>query len=132
MRVKLQNLVFVISSSLMVSACTVQIPDTKICSVAGIMAGGAYCAHTLTDDTEDMTPSAFYAFLEPDETTGKGAALCMSTDDFAKLQIALEQACRKLGTNCSKEVKEEVKRVSKRIALLKDRSSKKPKLPFLK
>lgn len=126
MLAKLQSLLCVSLLSLTVS-CTVLVPDSRLCSVAGIMAGGGYCVHTQTEDEELLTPSQFYAFLEPDTTTGKGAAICMSTDDFAKLQIALEQACRKLGASCTKEVKEQMQSLDKRVGRLREKSSKKPK-----
>jgi len=127
MRAKLQKSLCGLSLSLiLLSGCTVMVPDSRLCSVAGIMAGGGYCVHTQTDEMENLTPKEFYAFLEPDEATLKGAAICMSTVDFANLQIAIEQACRKLGASCSREVKEEVQKVSARVTRLREKSSKKP------
>lgn len=107
-------------------SCTVRIPDTQVCTVAGILSGGAYCAHTLNDDTETLTLSEFIHFLEPDETTGKSGAYCIPSSDFTNLQIALEQACRKLGAKCVKEVREQLEDATKRVVLLGEKG-KKPK-----
>ena len=79
------------------------------------MSAGAICANTLDDKTEDLPLKDFLAFLEA--SPEKGPAICVSTDDFAKLQIALEQACRKLG-KCTKAVEEEIKKVSSRVKRL--------------
>lgn len=84
------------------------------------MAAGANCAHTLTDDTRQITLAEFLEYLEPQPT--HGAAICLSTDEFAKLQIALEQACVKLGKACTKEQALQIKAISNRLAKL----SKKP------
>lgn len=92
-----------------------KIPDTRVCSVAGIMAAGAICAHTLTDETEDLTLTQFLEFLEPSPT--HGAAICISTEDFASLQAALEQACEKLKA-CTKETKEQIRTISLRLKKL--------------
>ena len=131
---------------LAVSACTVQIPDVKVCAVAGVMAAGADCAYTLSDTVEEMTLEQFLEFLEPqperpdpsDPTKtlpARGPALCQSTDDYTRVKIALEQACKKLGTSCSKEVKEGIKAVSTRVSRLQARVGEKAKLkvhPILK
>ncbi len=78
------------------------------------MAAGAICAHTLSDVTEDLTLPQFMEFLEPAET--HGPAICVSTEDFAKLQAALEQACSKL--KCSKDTTDQIKNASIRLSKL--------------
>lgn len=83
------------------------------------MAAGAICANTLNDQTEDLNLQQFLEFLEPQ--VDRGPALCLSTDDFTKLQIAMEQACSKLGTKCTKEQQEEMKKMSYRMDRLRSR-----------
>ena len=99
-------------------SCNVQIPNTEICSVSGILAGGAYCVNTLNNKTRVMTLTEFINFLQADKATEKSAALCMANNDFRDLQIALEQACRKIGAKCSKETQEQIQQVKDRIQKL--------------
>lgn len=87
------------------------------------MAGGAICAHTLSDETEDMDLAHWLEFLEPQ--VDRGPALCVSTEDFAALQIALEKACTKLGPACTKEQKKAMEKLAGRVGVLKAR--RKPK-----
>lgn len=83
------------------------------------MAAGAICANTLKDETEDLSLQQLIEFLEPQ--VDRGPALCMSTEDFAKLQIAMEQACAKLAGKCTKEQQEQIKQVSARVGRLVNR-----------
>lgn len=62
-----------------------------------------------------MTLEEAIVFLEPSDS--RGAAICMSAEDFTKLKTALEQACEKL-RGCSKEVETEIYRMSGRIEAL--------------
>ena len=71
------------------------------------------CAQTLSDKTESLNLDQSIAFLEPSDT--RGGAMCMSTEDFAALKTAIEQACEKMGRGCSKEVKENLKLVAGRM-----------------
>lgn len=89
------------------------------------MAAGANCAYTLEDKTEEITAQQFVEFLQAGKD--RGPALCMSTADFADLQIALEQACKKLGKVCSKEVKEQIKAVAKRLDRLNASGQDRPR-----
>jgi hypothetical protein len=125
----LKKLGLLISCALLLSGCvTAQIPDIKICSVAGVMSAGASCAQTLSDKTEDMDLNKWIEFLEPQSTPPRSGALCMSSDGFSKLKTALEQLCSKAGRTCTKEVVENLKQVSARIDDLQSRViSKKPK-----
>lgn len=99
------------------------IPNTKVCSVAGVMAAGAICGYTLSDTTEDLTLAEFMEFLSP-QSPEVGPALCVSTDDFAKLQIALEQACSKLGNKCTKEAQDQLKQVGNRLKKISKKKNK--------
>jgi hypothetical protein len=103
------------------SGCTVQLPNIKICSVAGNMSAGLDCAWTNDDATEEMNLDQAVAFLEPQIEPERGGALCMSSEDFSKLKSAMEQACKKLGTSCTKETKENIVQVSERMDGLKSR-----------
>jgi hypothetical protein len=97
-----------LSSCLLVLCSCITIPNTKACSVAGVMSAGAICATTITHETSDMTLDEFLDFLEPQESTGKGAAICQSAEDWNKMKTALETACRMLGKRCSYEMKKAI------------------------
>jgi hypothetical protein len=111
----MQRLLFLVSSALAVSAC-VTVPNTKVCSVAGVISAGGICAETLTSRTSDLTMDEFLDFLEaqperpdPKDPSKKlpahGAAVCQSSEDWNKQKTALEQACRELGKRCSYEIR---------------------------
>jgi len=111
------------------AGCTIKIPNVKVCAVAGIMAAGADCAYTLSDETEELSLKEFINFLEPqvekpdpdnpgEMIPARGPALCQSTEDYTKIKIALEQACKKLGSGCSKELRKALKSASKRMSKL--------------
>jgi hypothetical protein len=103
------------------SGCaTVRIPNTRVCTTAGVMSQGAICAETLTGTTQELTLDEWIAFLEP--TDKRAGALCQSTEDWNKQKIALELACRKLGKACSLEVKRAFRGYTRRIELLQSRA----------
>ena len=97
---------------LLLSSC-VSIPDTTVCSVAGVMSAGAVCVHTNNDQTHDMTLDEFIAFLKPvpatETTPARDGAKCMSAEDYTKQKTALEVACRELGRRCTYEMKEAIR-----------------------
>lgn len=101
------------SLSLLLSACSsIKLPDAKICAVSGVMAAGADCAYMNSGKVEELNLDQFVTFLEPQVEPPRGAAMCMSSEDFSKLKTAIEQACAKLGTSCTKETQEGIRRVS--------------------
>lgn len=99
--------------SVCASSCSVQIPNVRVCSVAGFFTAGADCAYTLSDKTEEMTAQEFVKFLEGDENNGP--ALCQSSNDYIKIKSALEQACYKLGDQCTYDMKSALNDVSRRL-----------------
>jgi hypothetical protein len=99
-------------SALALSGCvSIKVPNTEVCTVAGILSEGAICAETQTHKTRDMTLDQFLDFLLP--TDAHGGAICQSADDWNKMKTALEQACRELGTQCSLEIHAAISRASK-------------------
>lgn len=90
------------------------------------MAAGADCAETLSDETKSLTLDEFLGFLEP--APPRGAALCMSAEDFTRLKTALEQACQKLGTACKAEAKAQIRDVAFRVSRLQERVAAKRKI----
>jgi len=100
-----------LSLSLTVSSC-VTLPNTKACSVAGTLLGGAICAETLTGVKSEMTFDEYMEFLEPQEApTPRAGAICQSAEDWGKQKTALEQACRELGSNCKKETRQALEKL---------------------
>lgn len=91
----------------------IAIQNTRVCAVAGIMSAGADCAWTLSDDTEEMTLDEFITFLQPNEQ--RGSAVCQSAEDWNKNKTALEQACKKLGSFCTYEMRKQIKAAARRV-----------------
>jgi hypothetical protein len=79
------------------------------------MSAGADCAYTLSDKTESMTLDEFITFLEPQIQPPKGAAVCMSSEDYSQIKTAIEQACKKLGTSCVTQLKETFQMTATRV-----------------
>jgi hypothetical protein len=99
--------------------------------VAGTITAGADCAWTSTGETEELNFDLFMDFLEPQpEKPGpngtiipaKGPAICISSQDFAKLKTATEQLCAKVGSACTKETKAKMEELSLRIENLREKS----------
>lgn len=91
-------------------------PNTEVCSVAGLLAAGMDCAETLTHKTRSMNLDETIEFLEPQTgPKAKGAALCQSADDWSKQKIALEQACELLGSKCTYDMKSALTKASANI-----------------
>ena len=119
---------------LALSSCSVTVPNVMLCTTAGVMSAGGDCAKSLSDDTATLDLDQWIEFLEPQveqvlpgdvKIPARGGALCMSSDDFAKLKTAMEQACHKLGRWCSYEVKTTMEQSAHRIGVLQKRASKK-------
>lgn len=91
----------------------VTVPNTEACTVAGVLAAGAFCAETITGQTRDMTLDEYFDFLEPkeahDDVPARAGAVCQSADDWGAQKTALEQACRVLGKRCTYELREVIK-----------------------
>ena len=89
------------------------------------MSAGADCAYTISGETEAMDLNQWIEFLEPQVEPARGAAMCMSSENFARIKTVIEQACKKLGGACTKEAKENLSRVSTIIDGLQERVRKK-------
>lgn len=98
------------------------IPNTKLCSAAGIMSAGGICSETQTEKTYDLTLEQWIDFLEdqperpdpahPGETLpAHAAAICQSAQDWDANMTALEVACRRLGKYCGYELRVAIKRM---------------------
>lgn len=93
----------------------VTVPNVKGCSVAGRLSAGATCAESLSQKTSEMTLHEFLTFLEPDQATQKGGAICFSSVDAQKLITALLQACQKAGSFCKRETVQQIEETKKKI-----------------
>jgi hypothetical protein len=105
-------------TALELSACvtgTVTVPNTRACTVAGVISAGAMCAETITGIQSDLSFDEFLDFLEPQEERpdpahpgqtlpARGGAVCQSASDWGAQKTALEQACRILGRRCPPEL----------------------------
>lgn len=100
------------------SGCTVTLPNARVCTVAGTMSAGANCAYMNTPEIEQLDLDQWMAFLEPNAETQKSGALCISDKDFRDIKTALEQACSKMGTACTKDTKKNLAQVSAKIDLI--------------
>lgn len=121
--------------SALLSACS-QIPvkETKVCGVAGVLQAGANCALTFSKIPEkesQMTFEEFVEFLEPQpervvngkKLPARGAALCQSADDWNAHATALQQACEKLKSACTYEMRKQIESVTTNLASLQKKNS---------
>ena len=106
----LSKMQWMLCLSLLVSGCeTIQIYDSKFCSVNGVVSNGAICTHTLNEKEELMTMDQFLDFLSANAQ--KPAALCLSAEDAGAMKDALETACRLLGKKCTYEVEKTIENI---------------------
>lgn len=130
-----QKLLFLSLFGLVNNAC-ITIQDTSQCAVAGILSAGGICAHSNSPETYDLTFKEYLDFLEAqperkcvpipgtticadDQSHGavedipaRGAAICMSSQDWNTMKTELEAACRQLGAQCSYAVKSAIARMT--------------------
>ena len=86
------------------SGCaTVRVPNVEWCSSIG--AFGAVCQSSLSDDSRQLTLDEWLDWLEADLHINRGPALCVSSNDFTRLKIAIEQLCYKAGRMCTRETR---------------------------
>lgn len=90
----------------MANCASVEIPITKICSVAGKIDSGGICS-TTDGIKSDMTMEEFVVWLEAQD--GKAAAVCESAQDYSKQKTALEKLCREAGSSCTFEMRKVLK-----------------------
>ena len=119
--------------------CThITLPNTQVCTVAGVISEGADCANTGSDETSSMTFGEFLEFLEPQAERpdpadpakvipARGGALCQSAEQWNRLKTELEKACEKLGKYCTRETKQVMTQVSARLTRLEQRALSKAK-----
>ncbi len=120
----------------LLSSC-ITIKDARLCSVAGVTSAGAICAHTNNDLTEDLTLAELLDMLEAQperecvpvkgmnvckeiqigdkiKLPARGAALIISSEDWAEKKTEMEITCRKMGNKCKYErVLETLKRTER-------------------
>ena len=90
------------------------IPDIKACTVAGRLANGMDCTHSLQSKMFEMSLDETIRFLEPSAEENRAGAICMSSADFVAHKTALEQSCKLLGSRCKKaKIPEAVTRIDK-------------------
>jgi hypothetical protein len=116
------------------NSCTI-IKDARTCSVAGVLSAGGICSHMISPETNDLSFNEFLDFLsaQPERTCvpvigmnvcaddqsqgvpvklpARAAAIVMSSDDWGTKKTELEVACRELGSRCSYETLQFLKRL---------------------
>lgn len=109
--------------ALLLTSCNnVTVPDVKLCTVAGIIQGGADCNTTFSHVPSEMSQKELLEFLEPKyesidpkdpkkKIPGRAGAILISADDWTKVAIFFEQACRALGSRCTPEMLEKIANV---------------------
>jgi hypothetical protein len=101
-----------------------------------VLSQGADCVTSLSGKHEELNLDQFIDFLEPQpekinpdgtKTPERGAAVCLSADDWIALKTAIQQLCEKVGSFCTKEVKQEIAQVNSNVDDLQKRVMRKKK-----
>ena len=107
---KVKKLLVLLFALILQGCNSIQIENTEICSVSGLMSAGMDCAETLTPKTRSLNLDETIKFLEPhadpDPKKKRAGAMCQSSADWNKMKTALEQACKILGSKCAYEVQQ--------------------------
>lgn len=104
------------------SAC-VTVPVTESCTVLGKLSDGASCVSSQGGVVRDLTLDEYLDFLTPQpelvdpkdpskKPPARAGAICESASDWNKKKIALEQACRSLGSRCNYETRQAIQRMA--------------------
>lgn len=102
-------MLFASMSLVLVSSCgSIKIENAEVCSVKSFLQDGMFCAETLTQNKRELTFDEMVEFLEPNQDTMKGAALCMSLFQWNQMKTSLEQACELLDDRCTYNMKEHI------------------------
>lgn len=102
---------------LLLNGCSMVVPNVTVCGT-GEFSAGASCRETLSDTKKELNLDEWIAFLEPDPVSGRGSALCLSSEDYKKMKDAIDYACKKLGRWCSHEVTSTIEQVDARMGAL--------------
>lgn len=113
-----------LSLSLLLVSCAVKVPDVKACATAGVFSAGADCVTTISGKHEELSFDQWLEFLEPQpeknlpdgkKVPERGAAVCVSSDDWTALKTAIMKLCEKVGSWCKKEEQEKIEAVSANV-----------------
>jgi hypothetical protein len=120
--------------AVVLNSCVTIIPNTTECSVAGVLAAGMDCAETLSSMTYELNLDQTIDFLSPQlarecvpipgttictnldpapdrpsvRLPARAGAVGRSAEDAEKIKTALDQACRRLGRQCSHEMRQAI------------------------
>lgn len=92
-----------ISFLLILSACSVKIPDIEVCGDMGDM--GAACFHTISEKPRDIA--------KPDWDKERFGYLCMSSDSYAEIKKTILKLCNEV--KCSKEVVKQTEEIDSKV-----------------
>lgn len=106
---------------------TLMLKDQQICSVAGVMAAGMDCAHTVTGQTYEKDLQETMKFLEPSLEENRAGAICMSAEHFNQMKTSLDIICASIGKHCTVEIKEQLKKSTETVKSLEEKSKSKKK-----
>ncbi len=111
-------------------------PDTKVCTVAGIIGAGLDCATTNTGKISSMDFYQMVDFLEPQKERpdpdhpgqklpARAGAIIISDEDYTAKKEAFEQACVELKNRCTPQMKAAFTTPTANVDALLDRAKKK-------
>lgn len=90
----------------LISSCkTIEIHDTKVCAVAGVLSAGVSCTKVISGVETEMTFEELVEMLEPTEE--RGGAVVIPLKDFIEMKGSLEEACVEL--KCKKKLEAQMK-----------------------
>lgn len=95
----MKNLLILLSTILISSCGSINIHDTKACSVAGMVSAGANCVTAITGVKSELSFDELIDLLE-------GGAIIVPVNDFVNMKGDLEAAC--VRTKCNKKVKKKI------------------------
>ena len=103
----------ILSCLILVNCANVPVSDGEYCTVKGKLSYGMKCVRQLSGKKRQMTFDEVLDFLQADEESGKGAAVCQSSKDFAANKSSLEALCKVSNNMCKPEHKKAIKNLDK-------------------
>lgn len=88
-----------------VSSCSsINVKDTKVCAVSGVITAGANCVYTVSKKREQLNLEQLIEMLEPNVKEKRGGAIIIPFKDYIDVKENIEIVCNLKMVKCKKDI----------------------------
>ena len=110
---QLRNFINLLCLILITNCASVSIPDSEFCVVQGKLSAGMDCVSTFSGKARRLNLDETITFLEASVEEKRGAAIVMSSKDFAAIRSSLEALCKIGKVKCKKKHKKAIRNMKR-------------------